>query len=92
MHMGVVLQYNRWVWPILPFFLWAHIGNGKRHIKKTHIKEFQRESGRGSGRQVSGPAFFMLVSFFIPVKHSASRILRGGGCQGLGGGLRSNLD
>ena len=62
------------------------IGNEKtKHIKKTHIKNFRGSQGRGSGREVSGSEFFMLVSFF-PAKYSAYRILRGGS-QGLGGGF-----
>ena len=40
-------------------------------MKKIHIKNFRaRKSGRGSGRKVLGPEFFMLVSFF-PATYSA---------------------
>ena len=46
-------------------------------------KEIQRELGRGSAREVSGPEFFMLVSF-SPTKTVQKE-------QGLGGGLRSDL-
>ena len=38
------------------------LGTEKAQKENPH-KEFQRESGRGSGREVSGPEFFMLVSF-----------------------------
>ena len=31
--------------------------------KENPHREFQRKSKRGSGREVSGPEFFMLVSF-----------------------------
>ena len=54
----------------------------KNHIKKTHIKNFQKESGRGSGREASGPQFFMLVSFS---KQNTVHKEFKGGSQGLGG-------
>ena len=35
----------------------------KKAQKANPHKEFQRESGRGSGREALGPEFFMMVSF-----------------------------
>ena len=42
----------------------------KKHIKKTHIKKIRKSQGRGSGREVLGPEFFMMMSFF-PAKYRA---------------------
>ena len=65
-------------------------GTEKAHKDNPH-KEFQRESGRGSGREVSGPEFFMLVSF--SQQNTAHNEFLGGGSQSLrgGGGPRSNF-
>ena len=61
------------------------LGTKNAH-KENPRKEFQRESGR----EVSGPEFFMLVSFF-PSKIQCIKNFKGGGSQGLGGGLRPNF-
>ena len=62
----------------------CNLATEKAHKENPH-KEFQRESGRGSGRKVSGPELFMLVSFF-PAKYSAIKNFKGRGSQGPGGG------
>ena len=59
---------------------------GGEHIKKTHIEIFRGGSGRGSGREVSGPRFFMLAIF--PSKIQRIKSFKGAGVSGFreGGG------
>ena len=65
------------------------LGNEKAH-KENPQNEFQRESGRGSGKEVSGPEFFMLVSCF-PSKIQRIKNFKRGGSQGLGRGEGSKV-
>ena len=68
MHMGAILQYNRWVWSNLPFPLGSS-RERKKHIKKTHRKNFRGSQGRGPGGSFGARVLYAGVIF--PAKYSA---------------------
>ena len=67
------------------------VGSEEKHIKQNPHKKFQRESGRGSGREVSGSECFMLVSFFLHKIQHIVNIEEGGVLGFRGGSLRSDF-